>query len=239
MDVSLAASRKLEEDGDLTRRWEEVDALALAEFVGEDDILAAVRADSREQGLPPIDVCPPTGRLLQILAQMQGAGRILEVGTLAGYSTIWLARALPPSGRLVTVDISPRHMEIACENFRRAGVEHLIETRVGAATDVLARLAAEGTEPFDLVFLDADKENLAAYIDLTWRLCRSGTVVIADNVVRNGAILHPETSDQRVTGALAGLRRLSRAREEGRITLTLVQTVGAKGYDGFAVARVR
>jgi predicted O-methyltransferase YrrM len=175
------------------------------------------------------------GRFLSLLARIQGATRILEIGTLAGYSTIWLARALPPNGRLVTLELNPIHAEIARENLRRAGMERMVEVRVGLALDLLAALAAEGGEPFDLVFIDADKEHNPEYLARALRLSRPGTVIVVDNVVRDGAVIDEQTTDP----SLRGIRRmLDLAAREPRLEGTALQTVGVKGYDGFALLRV-
>lgn len=182
-------------------------------------------------GLPPIDVTPLQGKLLHLLARMQRAERILELGTLGGYSTIWLARALPSGGRLVTVESEPRHAEVAAENVRRAGLDDRVEILVGRALDVLPRLDG----PFDLVFIDADKAATAEYVEWAVRLGRPGTLVIADNVVRGGAVADPDTEDASAIGGRRGLEVLG---AHPRLDATAIQTVGAKGHDGFALALV-
>ena len=216
-------------------RWSEVDRYIAGLFVGEDPALDEALADSRAAGLPPINVAPNQGKLLHLLARLRGARRILEVGTLGGYSTIWLARALPPGGSLDTLEIDPRHAEVAERNLARAGLADLVTVHVGRAVDTLARLAAEGAGPFDLVFVDADKQSNAEYFDFAVRLSRPGSLVVVDNVVRQGAVVDPATDDP----AVAGTRRLNEAMAaDRRVSVTEIQTVGSKGYDGFALALV-
>jgi predicted O-methyltransferase YrrM len=216
-------------------RWSEVDGYITGLFVGEDPVLDQALADSREAGLPPINVAPNQGKLLYLLARVQGARRVLEVGTLGGYSTIWLGRALPPDGRLETLEIDPRHAEIAERNLARAGLADRVTVHVGRAVDTLARLASEGLEPFDLVFVDADKQSNAEYFEWALRLSRPGSLVIVDNVVRQGAVVDAGTEDP----AVVGTRRLNEVMAaDGRVSVTEIQTVGSKGYDGFALALV-
>ncbi|MCE0766567.1 O-methyltransferase [Pseudonocardia kujensis] len=214
-------------DGDV---WGRVDDYLEAALLPEDPVLAAALARNAEAGLPAIDVSPVQGRFLHLLARIAGARRILEIGTLGGYSTIELARALPADGTLVTCEYSPEHAAVARANLEQAGLADRVEIRVGAALDTLPRVAG----PFDLVFVDADKQNNAAYLDHAIRLGRPGTVIVVDNVVRGGRVLaggDPATD---------GTRRMFAALEqEDRVEATALQTVGAKGYDGFVVARVR
>jgi len=215
--------------------WTEVDEYLAARLLPSDAILDDVVRGSIEAGLPQIQVSPVLGRFLNLLARLQGATRILEIGTLAGYSTIWLARALPPGGRLITLEANPVHAEIARANLRRAGLERTVEVRVGLALDSLPALVADREEPFDLVFIDADKENNPEYVAWALRLSRPGTVMVVDNVVRNGAVLDETTTDPN----LLGIRRmLELVAGEPRLEGTALQTVGVKGYDGFAVLRV-
>lgn len=197
--------------------------------------MAAVLESAAAAGLPPINVTPSQGRLLQIIAAMVGARSILEVGTLGGYSTIWLARSVPAGGQVVTLEIDSRHAAVARENFARAGVDGVVDLRLGPATDTLAVLAAERRDPFDLVFIDADKERTADYFSWALRLSRPGTAIIVDNVVRDGAVVDSGSDDPRVQGIRRFLEQLA---AEPRVTATVVQTVGSKGYDGFALARV-
>ncbi|GAA4732198.1 O-methyltransferase [Isoptericola chiayiensis] len=217
-------------------QWGDVDSYLVAETVHEDDALVAARASAREHGLPPIEVAPNQGAFLSLLARMCGARRVLEVGTLAGYSSIWLARAVGPQGRVTTVERDPRHAKVARENHDRAGVSERVDVEVGPALDVLARLVDDGAAPYDLVFIDADKANMPAYLDLAMRLVRSGSVIVGDNVVRRGAVVDPDSPDADVQGVRAFLHALG---SDPRLEATALQTVGSKGWDGFAVARVR
>ncbi|HEU5109285.1 MAG TPA: O-methyltransferase, partial [Micromonosporaceae bacterium] len=186
-------------------------------------------------GLPEIQVAPNQGKLLQLMAQIRGARRILEIGTLGGYSTIWLARALPHDGRLVTMEYDRRHAEVARANIARAGLADRVEVRVGAALDLLPALARERPEPFDLTFIDADKQSNTEYFRWALRLSRVGSVIIVDNVVRGGRVTDPNSDDPSVVGT----RRLFDAlAAEPRVTATAIQTVGSKSYDGFAMAVV-
>ncbi len=214
-------------------RWSAVDDYFNDLLVPADPILDAALADSAAAGLPPISVAPTQGRLLHLLALMQGARTILEIGTLGGYSTIWLARALPAGGRMVSLESEARHAEVARANLARAGLSDTVEVRLGPATETLPTLTAEA--PFDLIFIDADKEGYPDYLRACLGLCRVGSVIIADNVVRDGAVIDPDNQDPRV----AGVRRFTElVAAEPRLTATAVQTVGHKGYDGFALAMV-
>lgn len=216
-------------------RWSAVDRYITDLLLPGDPALDAALAASDAAGLPQISVTPNQGKLLHLLARMQGARTILEIGTLGGYSTIWLARALPPSGRLVTLEADPKHAEVARANIARAGLAEIVEVRVGKALDLLPRLAAEGFPPFDLAFVDADKPSNPEYFAWTLRLSRPGSVIIFDNVVRSGAVADAASEDPSVVG----VRRLYEAlAAEPRVTATAVQTVGSKGYDGLAIAYV-
>ncbi|WP_407320307.1 O-methyltransferase [Isoptericola halotolerans] len=221
---------------DTGAQWSDVDDYLAGELVAEDEALVAARELGRERGLPPIEVAPNQGAFLALIARMAGARRVLELGTLAGYSTIWLARAVGDQGHVTTVELDPRHAEVAQENLSRAGVGDRVQIEVGPALDVLTGLADAGTEPFDLVFIDADKANMAAYLELALRLTHAGSVVVGDNVVRRGAVVDPSSDDPSVQGARAFLRGLG---SDPRLEATALQTVGSKGWDGFAVARVR
>jgi predicted O-methyltransferase YrrM len=215
-------------------RWLEVDRYIEEALVHEDEALARARRLSEEEGLPPISVAPNQGKLLQLLARMVGARRILEVGTLGGYSTIWLARSLAQGGRLVTLEIDPHHAEVARENLAAAGLADRAEVRVGRALDTLAELHTEGLGPFDLSFIDADKPSNADYFSWALRLSRPGSVIVVDNVVRNGLV-----AQARDDPAVQGVRRLNEVMgAERRVSATALQTVGVKGYDGLAVALV-
>jgi predicted O-methyltransferase YrrM len=216
--------------------WAAVDDHLEGLFGPADAALDDALARSDDAGLPRIAVSPMLGRLLQVLALARGARRILELGTLGGYSTIWLARALPPGGRLVSLEAEPRHAEVARVNIAAAGVDDVVEIRVGAALDTLAELEREGTAPFDLVFIDADKPPYTEYLQAALRLSAPGTLIIADNVVRGGRIADPTIEDP----AVAGVQRFNAAlAAEPRVTGTVLQLVGTKGYDGMALAVVR
>ncbi|MBK7369482.1 MAG: O-methyltransferase [Candidatus Eisenbacteria bacterium] len=198
--------------------------------------MQAVLAACDAGGLPAIAVSTAQGKMLHLLARLHGAKRVLEVGTLGGYSTIWLARALPEGGRVVTLELDAKHAAVARANFERAGLAHVIELREGAAADSLAALHAEGVAPFDFVFIDADKPGNSVYIDWALKLLRDGGVLVLDNVVRDGAVIDAASDNPAVLGTRAAIERLSR---EPRVTATAIQTVGAKGYDGFLLALVR
>jgi predicted O-methyltransferase YrrM len=215
--------------------WTAVDTYFNELFVGHDPQLDAAMQASSAAGLPAYAVSPTQGKLLFLVAQMQGARNILELGTLGGYSTIWLARALPPGGKLVTLEASQRHAEVAQANIANAGLADRVELRVGAALDTLPQLAAEGRSPFDLIFIDADKENNPSYFTWALKLSRPGTVIVVDNVVRNGAVVDSASADP----VIQGVRRFHEMlAAERRATATAIQTVGSKGYDGFTLIRV-
>ncbi len=216
-------------------QWSAVDRYITDLLVPIDAALDAALEASAAAGLPAINVAPNQGKLLQILARAVGARNILEIGTLGGYSTIWLALALPEGGRLVTLEADPKHADVARANFARAGLADIVELRLGRALDMLPRLAAEGRGPFDLIFIDADKPGNPDYFAWALELARSGSLIIVENVVRNGAVADPASSD-------AGVQSVRRLNEmmatEPRISATAIQTVGSKGYDGFAIALV-
>ena len=216
-------------------RWTAVDEYIGGLLLPPDPALDAALTDSAAAGLPPINVSPAQGKLLQLLARLQGARAILEIGTLAGYSTIWLARALPPGGRLITLEAEPKHAEVARANIARAGLSDVVELRLGPALETLPRLAAEGRGPFDLIFIDADKQSTAEYFAWALRLARRGSLIMVDNVVRNGAVADADSTDP----SIQGIRRFNEVlAAEGRVSATAIQTVGSKGYDGFALALV-
>jgi predicted O-methyltransferase YrrM len=216
--------------------WTAVDRYVDDLFVGGDPALDAALAASATANLPNIQVTPSMGKLLYILAQLAGARRILELGTLGGYSTIWLARALPPGGRVVTIEVNDDHARVARENFARANVADRIDLRLGAGIDVLPRLDAENPARFDLVFIDADKPSYPDYLEWAIRLSRPGGLIVADNVVRDGKVIDASATDANVKG----VRRFNElVAADRRVTATIVQTVGAKGYDGFAVLHVQ
>ena len=223
------------EDNEDNPLWTQVDEYLTDALIPADPALDAARAANAAAELPPIDVSPLQGKFLHLLAQLRGATRILEIGTLGGYSTIWLARALPPHGNLITLEYEPRHAEVAAENITRAGLASKVEIRVGAAADSLADLQAEGAAPFDLIFIDADKPNNPIYLDWALKLARKGTLIVTDNVIRDGEVANPESEDPSIVGTRAMFARMS---AEPRLSCTALQTVGLKGYDGFAFALV-
>jgi len=214
-------------------QWTEVDRYISDLLVPSDPVLDAALEASAAAGLPTIQVSPTQGKLLHILARSLGARKILEIGTLGGYSTIWMARALPAGGRLITLEYSPKHAEVARANIARAGLASVVEVRVGRALDTLPQIAAEG--PFDLIFIDADKEGYPDYLPWAMKLSRPGSVIIGDNVVRKGAVIDAVSSDADVQGVRRFYELLA---AEPRVSSTAIQTVGSKGYDGFAIALV-
>ena len=215
--------------------WTAVDRYITDLLVPSDPALEAALQASTDAGLPPINVAPNQGKFLQLLAIMQGAKNILEIGTLGGYSTIWLARALPADGRLVTLEVEPLHATTARENITRAGFEKIVEIRQAPALDTLKRLVDEKRAPFDFIFIDANKESYPDYLVWSLKLSRRGTCIIADNVIRNGAVIDPAHEDPRVQG----VRRFNELlAAESRVSATTIQTVGSKGYDGFTLGIV-
>ena len=215
--------------------WAAVEKYVDGLLIPSDPVLEAAVAASEAAGLPDIAVTSSQGKLLYLLARLQRARRILEVGTLGGYSTIWLARALPEDGSVVTIESEKQHCEVARVNVERADLSALVEFREGKALDVLPELAAEGLEPFDLVFIDADKENTEAYFRWALRRSRVGAAILVDNVIRQGKVAEPETDDAGVEGMRRFFEMLA---AEPRVTATTIQTVGRKGYDGFTLAMV-
>lgn len=215
--------------------WTSVDDYITDLFVLSDSVLQETLVTSEAAGLPSISVAPNEGKLLMLLAQLCGARRILEIGTLGGYSTIWLARGMAPGGSLITLEASAKHAEIARLNLARAGLDDSVEVRVGPAGDTLPQLASESQGPFDLIFIDADKEGYPEYFAWALKLARPGALIIADNVIRDGEILDPKSSDSRVQG----IRRFNQLlAHESKVKATIIQTVGRKGYDGMAIAIV-
>ena len=216
-------------------RWTEVDHYLDEVLVGSDPALDAALADVDAAGMPAISVTPTLGKLLYILARMVGARRILEVGTLGGYSTIWLARAVPARGQVVSLEIDAGNAAVAAASLQRAGVADRVDIRIGRAVDTLAALEVAGVEPFDLVFIDADKQSNPEYLAWALRLTHVGSVIIVDNVVRGGAVADSTTTDP----SILGIRRMNELiAAEPRLLTTAIQTVGSKGYDGFAIALV-
>jgi predicted O-methyltransferase YrrM len=218
-------------------QWTAVDRYFADLLLAPDPALEAALRSSEAAGLPSIHVSAAQGKLLHLLARAQGARRILEIGTLGGYSTIWLGRALPaaPEGRLVTLEADPRHAEIARGNIAAAGLADVVQLRVGRAVQTLPQLAAERAGPFDLVFIDADKPSTADYFAWAMRLTRRGSLIVVDNVVRKGKVIEADSDDANVQG----IRRFNEAlAREARVSATAIQTVGSKGYDGFALVLV-
>jgi predicted O-methyltransferase YrrM len=215
-------------------QWTAVDDYISSRLVPPDAALEATLKASDAAGLPAIAVAPNQGKFLNLLARLMGARNILEVGTLGGYSTIWLGRALAPGGRLITLEYDPKHAQVARENIARAGLADSVEVRLGKAIDTLPEIAQEGLPPFDLVFIDADKPSNPDYFAWALKLARVGSVIIVDNVVRGGAVTDPDGD-----AAVQGVRRLNDLiAAEPRVDATAIQTVGLKGYDGFAIALV-
>lgn len=213
-------------------QWSAVDAYFADLLAPEDDVLRAARIASAEAGLPPHAVSPVQGKLLALLVRIAGARRVLEIGTLGGYSSIWLARALPPEGRLVTIEADPRHAAVAAANLARAGLTHQVALLQGRALDLLPAL----DEAFDLVFIDADKPSNPYYLDHALRLTRPGSLIVADNVVRGGAVVDPASDDPGVRGVRTFLERVA---ADPRLDATALQLAGEKGWDGFALAVVK
>jgi len=215
--------------------WKKVDDYIVERLIPQDAVLEEVLTSNRRAGLPEIDVSPAQGKLLHIWARMQGAKRILEIGTLGGYSTIWMARALPADGRLVTLELDPHHAQVAQSNLALAGLDDTVEIRVGEALQQLAMMKEEQQEAFDLIFIDADKPNNPAYLRWALQFSHPGTVIIGDNVIRDGKIVSEPNAD----GSVQGVRQFyDLIADEPRLTATAIQTVGVKGYDGFIIAIV-
>ncbi|GAA3072205.1 O-methyltransferase [Streptomyces glomeratus] len=215
--------------------WDDVDAYFTSLLAPADEVLTETLRDSEAAGLPPINVAPNQGKLLQLFARIQGARRILEIGTLGGYSTIWLGRALPADGRLITLEYDAKHAEVARRNLSRAGLDKITEVRVGPALESLPKLAEERQDPFDLVFIDADKANNVHYVEWAVKLTRPGSLIVVDNVVRGGRVTDADSDDPSVRGTRAALELIA---NHPKLAGTAVQTVGSKGHDGFALARV-
>jgi predicted O-methyltransferase YrrM len=215
--------------------WKEVDEYITERLIPADTVLEEAQAANAAAGLPAIDVAPNQGKLLHLLAKVAGAKKILEIGTLGGYSTTWLARALPKDGRLITLEFDAKHAEVARKNIARAGFDGVVTVRLGAALDTLPLLVEEGEGPFDLIFIDADKKNIPNYLIWSLKLSRKGTVILVDNVIRDGEVIDASSKDPNVQGARQFFDVL---KSEPRLQATALQTVGSKGYDGFAMAVV-
>lgn len=216
--------------------WSEVDEYLGDKLLAGDTALDAALKDSEAAGLPAIAVTATQGKFLQMLAEMIGARTVLEIGTLGGYSTIWFARALPLDGHIITLEVDRAHADVARKNFARAGFQKMIDLRLGNALDTLPVLVDEQRGPFDLIFIDADKPNIPEYFDWAMKLSRPGTVIIVDNVVRDGGVVDAKSKDPSIQGVRRFIDQLGR---DKRVTATAIQTVGSKGYDGFAIVRVR
>lgn len=217
-------------------RWTRVDEYLATMLLPKDEALAEALAASEAAGLPAIAVSPTQGRMLEVLARALGARDILEIGTLGGYSTLWLARGLTSGGNIITLESDPRHARVAQDNFARAGFRPVISLRLGPALETLPALVREKAGPFDLIFIDADKPSLREYVEWALKLSRPGTMIVVDNVIRDGMVIDPDSADPSVQG----VRRMNEyLATEIRITATALQTVGAKGYDGFALLLVR
>jgi len=215
--------------------WTAVDQYTTDLLMPADSVLDAALAASDAAGLPSISVTPSQGKLLMLLAQLAGASQILEIGTLGGYSSIWLARALAPGGCLITLEANAKHAEVARGNIAHAGLAEVVEVRLGDARTGIQQLAAEGRGPFDLIFIDADKQSIPHYLEWSLKLSRRGSLIIVDNVIRDGALINPKSDDPNVHGA----RRLHEMlAAEPRVSATTIQTVGSKGYDGFTLVLV-
>jgi predicted O-methyltransferase YrrM len=215
--------------------WKQVDQYLARLLMPEDESLAAAMAENREADLPAIDVPPQLGKFLELMIRISGAKRVLEIGTLGGYSTIWLARAIPADGQVVTLELEPRHAKVARKNLQRAGVLDRVEIRIDPASESLRELCLSGEAPFDFIFIDADKKSLPEYLDWSLKLSRTGTIIIADNVIRDGKVLDAESTDPHIQGTR---RFLELAAANPRLSVTALQTVDSKGYDGFAMAVV-
>jgi predicted O-methyltransferase YrrM len=216
-------------------QWSAVDRYISESLIPHDPALDAALRACAEAGLPAIQVSPAHGKLLHLLAKVRGACNILELGTLGGYSTIWLARALPAGGRLITLEAEPKHAEVARANIARAGLTSVVDLRLGKALEVLPQLASEQRGPFDLIFIDADKPSTPEYFTWALKLSRAGSLIITDNVVRKGALADANSPDPNVRG----MRRFHEmVSAEKRVSATTIQTVGSKGYDGFTLALV-
>ena len=215
--------------------WTKVDHYFGDLLVPTDDGLDAALAANHKAKLPAIDITPLQGRFLELLVRMSGARRVLEIGTLGGYSTIWLARAVPKGGRVTTLELEPRHAEVAGANLKRAGVLNRVDIRIGPAADSLRALIKKKAAPFDLIFIDADKGGYPEYLSLSLKLAHPGTVIVADNVVRDGKVINPRSKDPNIQG----VRRFTDlVATEPRLRATVLQTVCGKGYDGFLIAVV-
>jgi predicted O-methyltransferase YrrM len=234
--MEQSAHRKTKGKAMSQEKWTAVDRYIATKLVPNDPALEAALESNAAAGLPSIDVAPNQGKLLHLLALAKGARRILEIGTLGGYSTIWLARALPAGGKLVTLELNPTHAAVAQANIDRAGLSGLVEIRIGAAADSLAQLKNEGAPAFDMIFIDADKPSIPTYLRWALQLAKPRSLIVTDNVIRDGAVIDPDSTDTAVQGVRTMFEMLA---AEPRLSSTAIQTVGSKGYDGFALAIVK
>ncbi|HEY8852485.1 MAG TPA: O-methyltransferase [Gemmatimonadaceae bacterium] len=218
-----------------SEKWTEVDRFFSDALIAPDHVLESALESSREAGLPAISVSPSQGKLLELFARMLDARSILEIGTLGAYSTIWLARGMRTGGRLITLEADPAHAAVARANIARAGLESMVELRLGSASDTLAQMSAERLGPFDLIFIDADKKNIPSYFEWALRLSRPGSIIVVDNVVRDGRVVDSKSDDPDIQGVR---RFLEMVGANATVSGTAIQTVGLKGYDGFAIVRV-
>lgn len=225
----------LNDEQKLKEKWTEVDQYISSQLIPSDPVLDAVLEANQKAGLPSIDVAPNQGKFLHLLAQMKGARSILEIGTLGAYSTIWLARALPQDGHLITLESNPKHAEVAQSNLERAELSDKVEIRLGDALDSLEQLGTEDRDPFDLIFIDADKQNNPGYLKWALKLSQKGSLIIGDNVVRGGAVTDQSSTDPSIIGVRQFYELVA---AEPRLNATAIQTVGSKGYDGLCVALV-
>lgn len=216
--------------------WTAVDSYFVNSLIPAEPALDAALRDSNAADLPQINVTPNQGKFLQLLVQIQGARKVLEIGTLGGYSTIWMARALPKDGRLISLEVNPAHAAVAQANIARAGLADIVEIRIGKAVETMARLVQEGLGPFDFIFIDADKPSNPAYLEWSLKLSRPGTVIVCDNVVRNGSVIDANSPDPTINGVRRYFELLAK---NPRLSSTAIQTVGSKGYDGFSLAIVQ
>lgn len=219
----------------LKEKWTEVDQYISSQLIPFDPVLDAALEANKKAGLPSIDVAPNQGKLLHLLALMKGARSILEIGTLGAYSTIWLARALPQDGNLITLESNPKHADVAQSNLEHAGLSDKVEVRLGNALDSLEQLGTEERDPFDLIFIDADKQNNPEYLKWALKLSQKGSLIIGDNVVRGGAVTDQSSDDPNIIGIRQFYELVA---AEPRLSATAIQTVGSKGYDGLCVALV-
>jgi predicted O-methyltransferase YrrM len=217
------------------QQWTEVDQFFSGSLIAPDSVLESALERSRAAGLPAIAVSPNQGKLLEILAQVLDARSILEIGTLGAYSTIWLARGMRPGGRLITLEADTKHAEVARANVARAGLQDVVEVRLGNALETLPQISAEGLGPFDIIFIDADKQSIPTYFEWALKLSRTGSIIVVDNVVRKGAVIDSNSDDPDIQGIRRFIEVLGR---NANVIGTVIQTVGIKGYDGFAIVRV-